>query len=206
MTRLLSDPDELAARRRLAGARHLAGLRPFLADLRASGRAVPDPDPLDGGAAARVLVLLETPGPRIRGSMIVSRDNPSGTGRNLRAMLDGAGLSRADTLIWNVVPWIIHAEAATNRPPSRAELREGVATIPALLACLPRLRAVVLAGRSAAAAEPALAESSPGLAIFRMHHPSPVIQCTDPAIPRGCAAALAAVAALLRVDVPRRAA
>ena len=201
MTPLLSDPAELAFRRSLiGGAPHLARLRPFLTALRAEHGEVPDPDPLDGGAGARLLLLLETPGPSIRATGIVSRDNPTGTGRNLRSMLEVAGFARADILVWNVVPWIIHAEAAANRAPSRAELLRGLATVPALLDCLPDLRAVVLAGRSAGAAEPTVAAARPGLPVFRMPHPSPTIQCTSPDIPRRCAGALAGAAAALRSE------
>lgn len=197
MTSLLSDPSELAYRQSLAGAAHVAALRPFLADLRARHGEVPDPDPLDGGAEARLLLLLETPGPRIRASMIVSRDNPSGTGRNLRAMLDTAGIARRDTLIWNVVPWIIHREGALNRAPTRAELARGLGHLDALLAALPRLAVAVLAGRFAAQAGPAIAAARPDLPILAMPHPSPTIQCTSPDIPRRCAAALAEAATIL---------
>lgn len=197
MTPFLSDPSELAYRRTLAGAAHLAALRPFLAGLRARHREVPDPDPLDGGAEARFLVLLETPGPRIRASMIVSRDNPSGTGRNLRAMLDAAGIARRDTLIWNVVPWIIHHEGALNRAPTRTELAQGLGHLDALLAALPRLAVVVLSGRFAAQAEPAIAAARPGLPILAMPHPSPTIQCTSPEIRLRCAAALEEAATIL---------
>lgn len=200
--RLLSDPSELAYRRSLAGAPHLAALQPVLADLRTRHAEVPDPDPLDGGAEARLLLLLETPGPRIRASRIVSRDNPSGTGRNLRAMLDAAGLARADTLIWNAVPWIIHDEGAANRAPRRAELAAGLAELPGLLERLPRLRVAVLAGRSAAAAEATIRAARPGLRIFAMPHPSPTIQCTSPAIRQRCAEALREAAAILAE--PRR--
>lgn len=197
MTPPLSDPSELAYRRALAGAAHLAALGPFLAGLRAHHGEVPDPDPLDGGAEARLLLLLETPGPRIRASMIVSRDNPSGTGRNLRAMLDAAGIARHDTLIWNVVPWIIHHEGAPNRAPTRAELAEGLRHLDALLAALPRLAVVVLAGRFAAQAGPAIAAARPGLPILAMPHPSPTIQCTSPEIRLRCTAALAKAATIL---------
>lgn len=197
--RLLSDPSELAYRHTLAGAGRLTALRLFLASLRARHGEVPDPDPLDGGAEARLLLLLETPGPKIRASMIVSRDNPSGTGRNLRAMLDAARIARRDTLIWNVVPWIIHHPGALNRAPTRAELADGLGSLDALLAVLPRLAVVVLSGRFAAQAEPAIAAARPGLPILRMPHPSPTIQCTSPEIPRRCAAALAEAVAVLKV-------
>ncbi|WP_375460592.1 uracil-DNA glycosylase family protein [uncultured Enterovirga sp.] len=194
---LLSDPDEVVRRRALSRSPHLGPLRPYLADLRARHGDVPDPDPLDGGADARLLLLLETPGPRIRPTMIVSRDNPSGTGRNLRAMMERAGIARRDTLIWNAVPWIIHAEGARNRAPSRAERQAGIAELPALLALLPRLAVAVLAGRSAAMAESALRAARLPLPVLLMGHPSPTIQCTDPAIPARCAAVLAEAAAIL---------
>ena len=197
MTTLLSDPAEVARRHALRGAPHLAGFAPFLADLRARHGDVPDPDPLDGGTGARLLLLLETPGPKIRASGIVSRDNATGTGRNLRAMLESAGLARRDTLIWNAVPWVIHAQGALNRPPNRAELRDGIAELPALLALLPELRVAVLAGRSAARAADAVAALRPGLPVLRMAHPSPTIQCTSPAIREGCRIALAQAAAIL---------
>ena len=47
------------------------------------GKAVPDVDPLDGGVNARLLILLETPGPRVLGTGFVSRDNPDGTAANM---------------------------------------------------------------------------------------------------------------------------
>lgn len=194
---LLSDPAEVARRRAMLALPRMARLRPLLDDLRARHGAVPDPDPLDGGADARLLLLLETPGPRIRASGIVSRDNPTGTGRNLRAMLAAAGISRRDTLVWNVVPWIIHPDGATNRAPSRAELRDGLADLPPLLDLLKRLRVAVLAGRFAATAEPAIRAARPRLPILAMPHPSPTIQCTSPAIPARCAAALAEAATIL---------
>jgi uracil-DNA glycosylase len=195
---LLSEPAEAERRRAMLALPHLRPLRAFVDDLRRRRGEVPDPDPLDAGAEARLLLLLETPGPRIRSTMIVSRDNPSGTGRNLRAMLDAAGIARRDTLIWNVVPWIIHDPGELNRSPRRSELREGVTELPPLIALLPRLAAIVLAGRSAASAEPTLRASRPDLPILAMPHPSPTIQCTSPAIRARCAATLAEAAALLR--------
>ncbi len=191
-------PIDWAARRAGLDAPRFRPFAPVLAALRERHGTVPDPDPLDGGAEARLLLLLETPGPRNRETGIVSRDNPTGTGRNLAAMLAGAGIARPDTLIWNVVPWIIHAPGAANRPPRRGEIRAGLAELPALLAVLPRLVACVLAGRVAAEAEPLLRALRPALALFRMPHPSPTIQCTSPAVPARCRAALADAALRLQ--------
>lgn len=195
----LSDPAELAARHALLrGAAHTAPIRALAARIReATGRPVPEPDPLDGGAEARMLLLLETPGPRLLTAPIVSRDKPGGTGANLRRFLDGAGLARRDTLIWNAVPWIIHAPGALNRAPRAAELRAGLAWLPPLLDAMPGLRVVVLSGRFAGAAEPAIRAARPGLPVLTMPHPSPTYVCTSPAVPARIAATLARAASLM---------
>lgn len=106
----------------MADAPHVRPLRAFARMIAAErGAAVPDPDPLDGGVEARLLLLLETPGPSIGRTGFVSRDNPTGTAANLFRFLAEAGIARRDTLIWNAVPWVIHAPGALNRAPRRAE-------------------------------------------------------------------------------------
>lgn len=196
---LLAEPGELAARHAmLARAAHVAPIRALAARIRdATGRPVPEPDPLDGGVRAHLLLLLETPGPRVREDAIVSRDKPGGTGANLRRFLDGAGIARRDMLIWNAVPWIIHEPGARNRAPRPAEVREGLTFLPPLLDVLPRLRVVVLSGRTAASAEPLIRAARPGLPVLTMPHPSPTIVCTSPAIGARIAAALAEATAIL---------
>jgi uracil-DNA glycosylase len=201
MSALLACPDSLAARLALlARAPHMAPLRDLTARLRAeTGRPVPEADPVDGGVAARVLLLLETPAPRIG---IVSRDNAGGTAANLRRFLGEAGLARQDLLLWNLIPWMIHAPGARNRAPLAAEARAGRAWLPALLELLPALRVAVLAGRFAAQAEEALRAARPGFAVRLMPHPSPNCVCTHPTIAVRIATTLADVAGLLRVPAP----
>ncbi len=179
----LADPLAVEHRRALLGARHIAALAPLLSAIRARHGEVPDPDPLDGGAEARLLLLLETPGPRIRRTGFVSRDNPAETSANLFRFLREAGIARGDTLIWNAVPWVIHARGAPNRAPKAAEIAAGLGWLAPLLAFLPRLAVVVLAGRAAATAEPVLRLAHPTLPILRMPHPSPTYVCTSPAHP-----------------------
>ena len=196
----LSNPVELEARQvLLETAPHTAPIRTLAGRIReATGRPVPDPDPLDGGVEARLLLLLETPGPRMSHEhAIVSRDKSGGTGANLRRFLGAAGIARGDTLIWNAVPWIIHAPGALNRAPRMAELRAGLEFIPALLELMPRLRVAVLAGRFAAAAEPVIHAARAALPVLSMPHPSPTYVCTSPAIPTRIAAVLEEAAALL---------
>jgi len=54
---------------------------------------------LDGGTAARCLILLETPGAGMGAGDMVSRDSPTSTGRNLRRFAESAGLAREDTML-----------------------------------------------------------------------------------------------------------
>ena len=172
--------DKVAA----LGAPHMLALQAYRARLAALHGYVPHFDPADGGNAARVLLLLETPGPRGGPVRFVSRDNPTGTARNIARFCGTAALARHDTVLWNVVPWLIHAPGARNRAPTRAETAAGLALVPSLLTLLPRLRAVVLCGRPAGLAEPVVANHDPALRVLRMPHPSPTYVCTDPAIGR----------------------
>lgn len=202
----LADPAELARRRSLARGRHVAPLKPLLDAIRARHGEVPDPDPLDGGTEARLLLLLETPGPRIRRTGFVSRDNPAETAANLFRALQAAGIARRDTLIWNAVPWVIHPEGALNRTPTRPEIAAGLTHLAPLLHGLPVLRVVVLAGRVAGMAEPLLGTLRPTLPVLRMPHPSPTYLCTSPAHPLRIAAVLREAAGHLAAAPGRAAA
>ena len=161
-------------------------------------------DPLDGGCDARLLILMETPSAGPAPLRFVSRDNATPTARNLRRFLTDAGLARKDTLLWNVVPWIVHPPGAPNRPVRRADVREGLALLPELLDRLPKLIVVVLAGRPASAAEPVLRAHSPDLPVLTMPHPSPAIVCTSPAIGERIARTLTQAAALVGDPAPPR--
>lgn len=195
----LADPAVLAARRAALGAPHMLPLARFAAMLRDRvGRPVPDADPADGGSGARLLLLLETPGPSMPVTGLVSSDNPTPTGANLRRFLGIAGIARADLLIWNTVPFFIHAPGAPNRAPRAAERAAGLALLPPLLNLLPRLAVAVLAGRFARLAAPSLQLARPGLPVFAMPHPSPIYTCTNPELPRRIIAVLSEAASLLR--------
>lgn len=177
----LGDPACLAARRALLTGAHLEPIRALARRIATERNApVPEPDPLDGGAHARLLLLLETPGPR--GTGFVSRDNPTGTAANLFRFFAEAGIARADTLIWNAVPWVIHAPGALNRAPRRAEIAAAAPYLEPVIACLPRLAVVVLAGRVAGLSRPALATLRPGLPVIGVPHPSPTYVCTSPLV------------------------
>jgi uracil-DNA glycosylase len=180
--------DGAAAGSGLTGAEALNALRARIAA--ATGRYVPGFDPRDGGTSARMLLLLETPGPRTRPGDLVTRDKPTPTGANLRRFLGEAGIAREDMILWNAVPWLIHADGAKNRAPKAAERRAGIGFLPALLELLPALRVAMLSGNAAGAAEPVIRATRPEVAVLRMPHPSPTIVCTSPAIPARIRAAL----------------
>ena len=172
-------------------------LAAFASRLRAeTGRPVPDMDPLDGGVGARLLLLLETPA-AARQAGFVSRDNATPTARNIRRFCEAAGLPRDVMLIWNAVPWIGGDGSGRNVAPRPAEVRAGLLRLPPLLALLPRLEVVVLAGRVARMASGTVQAARPGLLVLTMPHPSPTIVCTSPRIGESIAGTLAAAAAAL---------
>lgn len=154
---------------------HIAPLAAYAARLRdRPGIEVPDFDPLDGGIDARILFLLEKPGPmaslarRIRqGSGFVSRDNDGATAQTMLRFMLEAALPRRDTVIWNAIPWWNGTIAVT-----AAERSAGLQELGNLLALLPRLHTAVLVGRTAARARPVLN----GLRVLESAHPSPQVR------------------------------
>lgn len=167
------DPPERSGGASSAGPAPADPLAAFLADLRArlAPAVVPGFDPLDGGAGARVLVLLEKPGPGALASGLVSRDNDSLTSRAIRSFLEEAGLPRRETVLWNVVPgWNGTMQV------KGAELREGLEHLARLLPLLPRLDTAILAGRHAGRAAPLLGE----LRLIATAHPSPNVRAAFP--------------------------
>ncbi len=194
---LLNEPGVLAARQAMLDRPAMAGLRAFAASIRAVHGPTPDFDPADGGGAARLLVLLETPGTAIGKTGFVSADNPTGTAGNLRRFFAQAGLHRQDIVIWNTVPFVIHT-GGPNRAPRVAEIRRGLALVPALLPLLPNLCCAVLSGRIAAMAEPLIRTARPEVGVIRVPHPSPVYLCTNPDIPARLLAGFRAASHLLQ--------
>ena len=197
MDALLATPADRAARAELLAAPHVQRLEAWRRAAAAPG-PIPHVDPADGGIAARLLLLLETPGLGASPLRFVSRDNPTAAGRNLRRFLAGAGIARGDTLIWNAVPWVVHASGARNRPVRAGEVREGLALLQGFLDLLPRLAVVVLSVRVAAQAAPVVAAARLGMPVILIPHPSPTIVCTSPAVGARIAEGLGKAAAILR--------
>ncbi len=146
-------------------------LTAFVRTLRTQGGLfVPDFDPLDGGTGARMLLLLEKPGPTVApptGSGFVSRDNPTETARAIREGMAAAAVPREKMAIWNTVPWW----NGTMRV-RVAEARDGATALEKLLPLLPSLRCVVLSGAVARrVGAPVCAHA--GVRVFECVHPSP---------------------------------
>ena len=193
----LNTPQQISARGERLGESHLTALEHWRRGLIANARRVPHFDPSDGGDEARLLVLLETPGPGTAPMRFVSRDNPTGTARNLAMFLDDAGVSRAGMVLWNTVPWIVHEPGARNRAARRAEIAEGLQLLPGFLELLPQLSVILLAGRVAAQAVPVIARVRSEVAIVTIPHPSPTYVCTNPDVAQRIRDGMQKVATLL---------
>jgi len=153
--RALRDPVKLAARRASVGdAPHLSPLQDWIATMvarRGSGTVAPDFDPSEAGVDARVLVLLEAPGPMTNsgnarpGSGFISVDNDDQTAENCWTLRRSSGLVEG-VLHWNIVPWYLGPASVK---PNAQELAQGAMELRSMLPLLPNLSAVVLCGRYA---------------------------------------------------------
>ena len=154
--RALKDPQVLQERRALLSQPHMASLVAYVGQLRARPDSyVPDFDPLDGGVSARVLLLMEKPGPKTDpsngGSGFISRDNDDRTAEAIFDFAKRADLPRETTVIWNFIPWWNKTIAMT-----ASERKDAITELPNLLKLFPRLAGVILVGRTASRALPFL--------------------------------------------------
>lgn len=161
------------------GLPHIAKLTALVDDLRVKrrlGAEIPYFDPFDGGTSARVLFLLEAPGPKAVGSGFISRDNPDPSARNFRSMLTDAGIPRKTTVLWNIVPWYI-GNGKKIRAATLSDIKAGAAFLSPLFALLSDLKAVVLVGRKAQKLRCEI-EGCTSARIFETLHPSnQVVTC-----------------------------
>ena len=130
-------------------------------------------DPCDGGIHAKALFLLEAPGPKAVNSTFVSRNNPDQTARNLCQLMQTANIPRAETAIWNIVPWYVGDEKHI-RPVNSQDLLEAKPYLKDLLLLLPCLRVIVLCGKKAQRAAPFLSEIT-SLPTITTYHMSPCV-------------------------------
>lgn len=172
----LASGTERVTRLALLSQRHVQGLAQLAGRMRAEkgpSYEIPNFDPLDGGVDAKVLFLLEAPGPKAVESGFVSRNNPDETAKNFFLLNAEANIDRRHTIIWNAVPWYIGSEIKI-RPAKRVDVREADEWLAELLATLRQLRLVVFVGKKALLAQDVVRVSRPDVAIMTMPHPSPM--------------------------------
>ena len=151
MVYALRDPDEQRRRRELLRENHIAPLTDYVEHLRTLlgyNQEIPYFDPHDGGINAKLLFLLEAPGPKAVSSGFISRDNPDPTARNMTELLAECGVPRQETVSWNIVPWYVGSDGHI-RPVNQKEINTGIQYMKSLRPLLPNIRVVVLMGRKA---------------------------------------------------------
>ncbi|QFP75115.1 uracil-DNA glycosylase [Deinococcus sp. AJ005] len=186
-TQSLADPSVLAARRARLQEPHIAPLTAFAARLRESkalgGRLdLPDFDPESGGIHTDILLLLESPGPKVAQTGFASPDNPDRTAENLSCLLKLAGIGRGRCLLWNILPWQLSAGGVVT--PTAAQVKAATPATLELLTLLPALRVVVLVGGKAQGGWQFVSSKlSRPLPTVNCPHPSPRYFATDPQAP-----------------------
>ncbi|MEU6151204.1 uracil-DNA glycosylase [Actinosynnema sp. NPDC047251] len=166
------DPRIVARKMTLLQAPHMKPLTEFARRIGTDRKVdVPLFDPASGGVKAKVLLLLESPGPASTatraGSGLISLDNDDQTAVNGFTALKESGLSREVCLNWNVVPWYL-----TGHAPTPADLRAAVPYLVELLGLLKELKVVVVLGTPAGTGW-SLSGRGYGLKVFNAPHPSP---------------------------------
>ena len=154
----LGDPDEQRRRREHLRESHIAPLTDYVEHLRTTlgyNQEIPYFDPYDGGINAKLLFLLEAPGPKAVSSGFISRDNPDPTARSMTQIFSECGIPREETISWNIVPWYVGSEGRI-RPVTKEEIDAGIQALKSLQPLLPNLRVVVLVGRKAQRAQSAI--------------------------------------------------
>jgi len=168
----LKSPDERQRRAAMLEQPHIAPLMKYLEHIRAGhpNKELPCFDPCDGGVHAKVLFLLEAPGPKAVGSSFISRNNPDPSARNLCGLLQRAGIARGDTLLWNIVPWYV-GDGGRIRAVNKDDIQQSSPYLKELLSLLPRLKVIVLVGQKAQSAKNQIRQLT-NLPIVHTHHPS----------------------------------
>lgn len=171
MVRRATEPDpRLAALEET----HVRELTEFIREvLRTEDSKVPNVDPTDGGARARALFLLESPGRKAVASRFVSFDNPDASAGNMKKLLKFANIERNEVLLWNVFPYCV----STEQKNGNATRRQILDALPETTAFIDILResllVVVLCGRRAQWAAEGLKAILPNtVTLLQTFHPA----------------------------------
>lgn len=134
-------------------------------------------DPSGGGAAARILILLEAPGRRAssgRGSGFISIDNNDATAANMFNLVTEAGLPRESFAIANIVPWYLPAGNRT-KATRHQDVLDASIYVNAMLGAFDQLHLVITMGEHAARGWEILRSTSDrarALDCIKVPHPS----------------------------------
>ena len=164
--------SEQQRRRSMLHQSHIEPLATHLAKIKAEHpeKELPCFDPCDGGVRAKVLFLLEAPGPKAVGSTFISRNNPDPIARNICELLQEAGIARGDTLLWNIVPWYV-GDGSRIRAVTDGDICQSFPYFKDLLSLLPNLEVIALLGKKAQSAKGQIRQLT-SLPIIEMPHPS----------------------------------
>ena len=152
--RALRDPGVRAAKRRRLDAPDVGVLNELVRRWKRQDatRDIPWFDPDGGGVRARVLVLMESPGPKtVRDGEagFCSEDNDDGTAATFHQVRERSGLLQRDYVRWNIVPWAVYAKDGRWTAPSSQDLIAAEPALGELLAVLSELQLVVCMGAKA---------------------------------------------------------
>lgn len=177
--RLFRDPSEISQRENEINSANVAPLNAWVRTLRTrlgSNAIIPWFDPQDGGCQARILWLLEAPGPKATrergGSGFISCNNNDGTAQNTWETRNKAGVSRNLTVHWNVIPYYIGTDTKI-RAYNPNDIAAVGPYILELLGLLTNLKVVILGGEAARKVWRDNAPRQSNLFVIECPHPSP---------------------------------
>jgi uracil-DNA glycosylase len=158
-------------------------LRKFVNKIRKENgltKEVPDFDPLNGNANARILFVLEAPGAKAVKTGYISFDNPDQSARNFRDQLHKAEIDRGEIAIWNIVPWYL-GDGNRIKAACVSDVLKGLNYLYELIKILKKLEFIVLVGGAARRAHTFLSHKV-NIRILGCHHPSPKVVNNNPSM------------------------
>lgn len=138
---------------------------------RRPGCDIPYVDPDYGGVDARILLLLQDPGPKAssRGSKMLSISNDDPTAQTVCELLAEASIPWKDVIAWNAVPWY------TGGGNSASDIADGLRALVPFTDLLKNMQVVITFGGLASSSWEKAVVSFPGLRRFKQVatlHPS----------------------------------
>jgi uracil-DNA glycosylase len=184
--RLFKDRSEILLREAEIDSQRVTTLNNWVRKLRnrlGSNAIIPFFDPQDGGCEARILWLLEAPGPKATrergGSGFISCNNNDGAAQNTWETRNEAGVSRLLVAHWNVIPYYIGTDTKI-RVYNQLDIAAVGPFILELINLLPRLKVVILGGVAARKVWQDFAPHYSKLHVIECPHPSPTNLNTRP--------------------------